>query len=394
MANKFKRAGSGNSNADASWSTTSGGGADTTVPTAADDVFLDASSGDLTLNAAFVARSVNCTGYTGTITHNSSVTCTIGDATAGASSIALKLVSGMTYTPASQTTSQWVMASTSATVQSIDSGGKTMPLLTINGVGSSYALAANYTSGTGANLQLTNGTLDFNDFDLSLNAFASATDNVRTLTMGNGSITCRGTGTPWNCSTAQVNLTLNCEGSTVVISDTSSTAKIFTGGGKRYNRITFSGGTGSKRLNGSDTFNYLPQCPNGGGALTFAVGTTITVDNSIVEDFGNGTNALTIGTSSSGTGATLSKPGGIIAADYLTFNNNSAIPGTPVLTATGGATFYAGSHSTQASTNPGWVFEDAPVVISNGGDGAEITGPDAVMVCISGGDNTYTCKTS
>lgn len=43
---KYFRTGVTNWNDDASWSTTSGGANDTTKPTAGDDVFLDASSGD------------------------------------------------------------------------------------------------------------------------------------------------------------------------------------------------------------------------------------------------------------------------------------------------------------------------------------------------------------
>jgi hypothetical protein len=64
------------------------------VSTAAVDVRLGPGSGNVTINAAAACRSLDCTGYTGTLTHNSSVTLSIGDGTAGAGNVALKFVSG------------------------------------------------------------------------------------------------------------------------------------------------------------------------------------------------------------------------------------------------------------------------------------------------------------
>ena len=56
-ATKFARTAGGNWSADATWSTSSGGAADTVAPTAADDVVLDANSGNVTIDAAAVCRA-------------------------------------------------------------------------------------------------------------------------------------------------------------------------------------------------------------------------------------------------------------------------------------------------------------------------------------------------
>jgi hypothetical protein len=97
-ADRFFKTGATTWNSANNWSATgSGGGDNAGVPTDADDVYLDATSGNLTIDVAGVCRSINCTGYTGTITHNA-LTLTIGDGTAGAGNIALKFVPGMTYT--------------------------------------------------------------------------------------------------------------------------------------------------------------------------------------------------------------------------------------------------------------------------------------------------------
>src|SRR5215207_283203 len=136
MATRTAAAGGGNWSAGATWV----GGV---APTAADDAVLNATSGNVTIDStACVCRSLNCTGYTGTLTMAASHTLTIGDATAGASNIALKLVPGMTFVPANGTSSVISFASTSATQQTIDSGGKTLGRVNIAGAGSSYILTS------------------------------------------------------------------------------------------------------------------------------------------------------------------------------------------------------------------------------------------------------------
>lgn len=54
---------------------------------------------------------------------------------------------------------------------------------------------------------------------------------------------------------------------------------------------------------------------------------------------------------SAGGQATLSKSSGIVSCDYLSLKDSVA---------TGGATWYAGSHSTNVSGNSGWIFTGSP----------------------------------
>ena len=55
----------------------------------------------------------------------------------------------------------------------------------------------------------------------------------------------------------------------------------------------------------------------------------------------------------------LSKSSGIVACDYLNIRKS---------TATGGATWYAGSHSVNSGNNSGWIFTDPPPPIVNTGN--------------------------
>jgi len=114
----FARTPGGNWSADATWSTTSGGAADTTKPVATDTVYLDANSGQVTVDTASACAIVNCTGYTNTLTLNADITTT-GNVT---------LVAGMTFTP---NTSTWNMGSTTA--MALSSGGKSFYNLNVLG---------------------------------------------------------------------------------------------------------------------------------------------------------------------------------------------------------------------------------------------------------------------
>ena len=175
------------------WDDTSSGGAGGAgIPTAADDVFLDSGSPACQIDAAAYCRSINCTGYTNTLTHNAAITLTIGDATAGASNIALKFVADMTYTLGNATTSAIVFASTSATVQSVDFAGKDTGNATFSGVGGSWQLTGTWgTSGISTSQGVTQsaGTLDTNDQTCYWGRYTcSGGSNARTLDLGASTI--------------------------------------------------------------------------------------------------------------------------------------------------------------------------------------------------------------
>lgn len=247
MANKFARTVGGNWNTDATWSTTSGGAADTVKPTAADDVFLDASSGAVTIDAASVGRSLNCTGYTNVLTHNA-FTLTLGDATAGASNIALKLVAGMTYTLADVATSAITFASTSATQQTIDCGGKNVGNITFGTSGTpNFAVTTAMTTDATATVTSTfghlhmDGAADNSGLTHAIGKFVASASNVRTINLGTASITCSGTGVYWNMSTT-ANITFSGSSSTITATGSAGgSTNTFTSGNKSYGTLIVQG---------------------------------------------------------------------------------------------------------------------------------------------------------
>lgn len=218
MANRFWVGGNAtwDGTAGTKWATTSGGAGGAAVPTAADDVFLDngAGTGNVTLSASSVCRSLNCTGYVNTLTHPAATTITIGDATAGASNIALKLVAGSTYTLGNATTSAISFISTSATQQTIDYAGKTTGNVTFNGAGGSWIYSSGHTTGATTAVTHTAGTLNINGQTCSWGNFSSTT-GTRSLTLGNASITVAVAGTSWNLDGA--GLTFNSGNTTLYV---------------------------------------------------------------------------------------------------------------------------------------------------------------------------------
>lgn len=246
---KYARAVGGAWTADATWSTTSGGAADTTKPTAADDAVLDAASGAVTIDSGAVCRSLDCNGYTGTLTHTSAVTLTIGDGTAGAGNIALRLVAGMTYTLGGNPSSSISFVSTSATVQTVNTANKTTGNITFNGAGGSWQIASTMTTGATGTVTLTNGTLDTNGQSVSWGLFNSNNTNTRTLTLGASAITITGTGTAWTLQTT-TGLTFNANTSSITMTGASPTAQM---GSLTYNNFSMTG-SGTHTMGGAPTF--------------------------------------------------------------------------------------------------------------------------------------------
>jgi len=112
--------------ADTNWATVSNWSS--AVPIASVDVIFNNnySNANCTIAAA-AARSINFTGYTGTLTHNAGTTLSIGDASGGS----LTFVAGMTYTRADNTSAVSFVSTTAG--NTITTAGKSFGNVTFNG---------------------------------------------------------------------------------------------------------------------------------------------------------------------------------------------------------------------------------------------------------------------
>jgi len=328
MANRYWVGGNAtwDSTAGTKWATSSGGAGGAAVPTAADDVFLDngTGTGNVTLSSTSVCRSLNCTGYVGILTHPAATAFNIGDATAGAGNIALKLSAGMTYTKGNNLSSSINYISSSTTQQTVDYAGKTGGNLTFNGTGGSWILTSDFMEASvSCAFTVSYGTFNAGGFNVTVGIITSTGTNARSIVMGTGQWTVTATNaTVYNVASSGMTfvrgtlpINFNNVGSTgtrtithtntgetscpsILISAGTDTVNLSTG---RFNNVDFTGFSG---ILGTALFLVW-------GSLTFSAGMTNTAT----------TNVLTMcATSGSKTvtfnGTTLNRP--------LTFGENAS----------------------------------------------------------------------
>lgn len=244
------------------WATTSGGAGGASVPTSADAVFFtNLSTGTCTIAAGNTgAASINCTGFTGTLTGTADITV----------SGSVTLVAGMTYTHTGTMTFNATGTLTTA--------GKTFSGVTVNGAGITLTLGDALNISTRI-LTVTAGTFTTANFNVTANAFSSSNSNVRTINLGSSTFTLSQSGSnPINFADS-TNLTFNAGTSQITLS---GLFPGFAGGGRTFNNVSFTNITPTNApiaMSGANTFNNLtvtPPTANGLIALSFAANQTIT----------------------------------------------------------------------------------------------------------------------
>ncbi len=258
------------------------------APTAASDVLLTVASANVTIDgtsgAPNLCRSLDCTGYTGTLTQAGGGTLNVGDGTIGH----FKLVAGMTYAPAA--TSMINFVSTTGT-NNITVAGKIMADVTFNGVGGTWQLqdAFNNTSSS-TNIVLTNGTLQTNNQTVT-GGLTSSNTNTRALTLGTTTWTFEA-GKSWNISDP-TNMTYSGASATIATSATTGTANNFSGGGLTYNNFSCTTlTTGNITVSGANTFGTLTLSKNSGTSSATS-GYTLSANQTVSGTF---TSTVTSGT--------------------------------------------------------------------------------------------------
>jgi uncharacterized protein YaiE (UPF0345 family) len=321
----FVTAAGGNWNAGATWSNTDGGATCTCTPATGDHVLITAASGNSTINAAFTLSSVDVNGFTGTLTHNITVTVTISGNDAGApNGTALRMASGMTLTNASTTSSIWNFTATSGTA-TVNSNGKTMPGITVNAPGATVTTSGNLAAGA---LILTAGTFDAANFNISIATFAGSNTNVRALTMGNGawSVSNSSGATAWTLATI-TNLTFAANSSTLTFTGNGATNVSF--GVLTYNTVAFNAVTNGQStiVAGNATIGALTSARS----LQFTAGMNLTVSTAPTFT-GSPSRQILFDTTNIVTGATITVSAGALSASWATFGKITVVGSAGVAT--------------------------------------------------------------
>lgn len=184
---------------------------------------------------------------------------------------------------------------------------------------------------TASNLQFSGGTFTDGGFAVtaqSFNMFGTTTINKT----GDWTITV----TSWSIGSG----TFNDTGGVLKFTDATASTKTFTGGGKTYNNVWFSGvGTGVYQISGANTFNQFKADANRNIQFTAAT-------NNTAADWAIAT-GCTLG-SITAAGHTLTKSGGgKVKLQGITVSRSTGLPI---------GTFYAFNGSTDGGNNVNWRF--------------------------------------
>lgn len=231
----------------------------------------------------------------------------------------------------------------------LTSAGKTITFaITVDAPGGTFRLGDALSSSN--SITHTQGTFNANNYNLTCTTFASSNSNTRTITMGSGLWTLSGTGTVWNLGTA-TNLTFNRNTANLLLSDTSTSARTFTGGALSYNKLTIGGATGVSTTTISNTGNSFTEL-----ASTKTVAHTVTLSAALTtidtwSITGTSGNVVTVNSSPAGTRRTITLTNVTSGIDYLAVTD---------IGITDANRFYVGANSTDGGNNSNVVFTVAP----------------------------------
>lgn len=349
MATRYWVGGGSSTNANATantnWSASSGGANNASVPTTGDLVIFDAASGSGTCvwNFAVSLIGFDAHAFTGTITHNTSITITIS----AASTTAIRLPATGTYT-ANSATALFTITATSGTVD-ITSNGKRFGSLTVNGAGHTTRIldALRVDTFAASTLTLTSGTFNGNTYDVTASLFTGSGSTTRVLQLGNGTWTVGllavAGATVWTLATT-TNLTFTKGTSNIVISSNSlAGARIFAGGGLTYNGLTIDANSAKGAISFTGANTFASWSVGAGNLIGLPSGTT-TVVSSAPTLVGTATQPVSMQSTTIGTAATISCPSGTFSRTWGYLRD---------VTATGGASFSA-SNTLDAGNNTNW----------------------------------------
>jgi hypothetical protein len=240
----------------------------------------------------------------------------------------------------------------SATTGTITFAKRSTQTITSNGIAFGCAVTINCVIGTvqladalslttnNQFLILTTGTFDAVSYNVTASLFNSSSSIARTLKLGSATWTISGSGIVWDVSNS-ANLNFYKGTANIVLSNTSTSARTFAGGGLSYNKLTIGGATGISTLTITENNQFTELASTKTVAHTIALGTT-------TQTFGKWTVTGTAGNvvTLTGTGTSHSLVGACTTGiDYLAM-------GSIGFAATSPGEFYAGANSTGTAGAP------------------------------------------
>ena len=275
------------------------------------------------------------------------------DASSRTTAVTISINSGTTVfgdwkfgTGVTSTVQSIILTFTKNGTQTITSNGVQFGCnITVNHPSGVVQLADALSLNSARTLTLTLGTFDAVSYNVTTGLFSNGSAS-NTLKMGSGTWTLSGTGTVWVLNAAP---TLIVGTSTIVLSDTSTTARTFSGGGLYYNKLTIGGATGTSTLtiNGGANFGEFASTKTVAHTILFASTAAVTIGKWSVT--GTAGNVVTVGptVAASTYPITIAGPANT-GIDYLSISYCA-------LSTTSPGEFYVGANSTNTAGNTGAI---------------------------------------
>jgi len=353
MADRYWRGGtaSWDGTAGTKWADTVGGATGAAVPTTADDVYFDATStGTVTIATGNTgAKSINCTGFTGTIAGSAAITV--------AGSITLD--AGQTYTH-----SGIITISGTGT---IITAGKTFSGITVFGSGITVTLgdALNLTTRTVA---ISTGTFDTAGYNVTAGSISSSAATVRAINLNASNVTLSQAAAI--VFTTSTNLTFNAGTSQINCSTTTPTIN---GGSQTFYNVSFtSASAGTRSITGANTFNNLTLTASASGLSQLSVAADQTVSGTLTCAGSSSTARGFVRSDTIGTTRTITAAA--VSAQDCDFRDitiaGAAAPISPTRAGdcgnNSGITFPAAKNSYRVGTNTTWAGSSSWALTSSG----------------------------
>lgn len=298
MATRYWVGGSGTWDASSTtnWSSTSGGTAGASAPTASDDVIVDSNSGtnpqirlDSTQSCLSLTALVDCDFKTPTF--GTVEIWVYGDVTLGSSA------EFPSWSLTNFNTIDAIVLKASSTV-SIQGAIRRRGLIIDAGAGTVQLAHPFSNSSTASNITLTSGTFDTNGYSVTTNTLTTSGASAKTLDISGSAVYLTGN------FNMPAGITVNAAGSTITISVNNS----FFGAGYTYGTLVveLGGSNDFLSITGSNTFDTITSINNGtDSGISFQSGTTTTVNTFSVTGISG--KKTRIKTSTAGSKATLVK---------------------------------------------------------------------------------------
>lgn len=341
MANRYWVLGTGTWNGTnmANWSDSSGGSGGFSVPTNADEVYIDLNSvvgttiislgtgGGLCKNIRFTSSAGN---YTGTFA--------MGSLSLTISGTVCLFVSSMTLTYTANSAGVVYFNGPSGTNAYLTTAGLTLPALTINASANLKLYLSDNLKIQASSAGLLNiAWCKFDSQGYSIECGRISISSICTsCNFGASNITIKtASSTSWSNAYASVNMgtsTLNIPG-----------GGTFVGGGANYNIVSFSSG-GVSTITGSNTISSLVL--QAGSSVKFTAGTSQALTS--LTATGTSSSGITIQSTTAGSIFTITDTAGTNTVSYVTIKDS---------TVSGGAVFDASNGTnTDSGNNSGWLF--------------------------------------